>query len=147
MTEVQIKEHQRKSKNGKSVTVKGYTRRVGRKGVHSPKKDKSTAAGSGEEFQAKKASAAKEKPKYTGPQMTEEEIRKWDAAARAATMSRYQSSKKPKSKASSKSSSHSATVKDPLSEKGSMQIFNRIEDKVARFVEKYSNKKYKRMVK
>ena len=74
MTEVQIKEHQRKSKNGKSVTVKGYTRRVGRKGVHSPKKDKSTAAGSGEEFQAKKASATKEKPKYTGPQMTEEEI-------------------------------------------------------------------------
>lgn len=45
--EITIKEHRRKNKKGEWITVKGYTRRVGKKGVHSPKKSSSKP---GDEF-------------------------------------------------------------------------------------------------
>jgi hypothetical protein len=45
--EVIIKEHRRKNKKGEWITVKGYTRRVGKKGVRSPKKSSSKP---GDEF-------------------------------------------------------------------------------------------------
>jgi hypothetical protein len=84
--------------------------------------------------------------------MTDEEIRRWDAAARKNSNTSFARAKqleerKNKPRSTKKSSSHAQTVKNPLSEKGISQIFNRVEDKVAKFVEKYSGKKYKKMVK
>ena len=38
--EVTIKAHTRRGKGGKTIQVHSYSRRVGRKGVHSPKKEK-----------------------------------------------------------------------------------------------------------
>lgn len=160
MKEVTIKTHRRKTKSGKTVTVKDYTRRVGRKGQHSPKREKdadfSVSAGAGEELKNKKAEKKTEKPKeeprYKHPKMTDEEIRRWDAAARKNSNTSFARAKqleerKNKPRSTKKSSSHAQTVKNPLSEKGISQIFNRVEDKVAKFVEKYSGKKYKKMVK
>ena len=40
MAEVTIKEHTRRGKGGKTVHVRGYTRRVGHKGVRSPKRER-----------------------------------------------------------------------------------------------------------
>ena len=154
MAEVTIKSHTRKSKSGKSITVKSYTRRVGRKGHISPKETKSEGAAPGEELKAKVAE------KKTVRKLTPEEIaerrevmegfKRVDSERKALGMtpeqySRYRLKEEKKSK-SNVTSSHSVTVKNPLSEKGSSQIFNRAEDKITKFVEKYGGK-YKRTVK
>ena len=51
MAEVAIKEHTRRGKGGKTVHVRGYTRRVGHKGVHSPKRERKKDKG--KEFEEK----------------------------------------------------------------------------------------------
>ena len=66
MAEVEIKAHTRRTKNGKVVKVNSYTRRVGRKGIRSPKKSKTVSPG--EEFE-KKAEAASQP-------LSQEELRK-----------------------------------------------------------------------
>lgn len=145
MAEINIKTHTRKGKNGKTVTVKGYTRRVGRKGIKSPKEKSEVSPG--DEFKAK---ADEKKQIYNGPKMTEKETAAWDIAARK-NLNRSvgrdrQLDGKNNKRASRISSSHITTIKNPLSEKGSTSIFNRVEDKIAKFVGKYSGKKYKKML-
>lgn len=70
------------------VSVSGYTRRVGRKGQRSPKREKkssSNAAAPGSEFINKKAAAESVKKRPLTPK-EEKWMRDWDAAARKASM-------------------------------------------------------------
>ena len=130
MKEVSIKSHTRRGKNGTTISVKGYTRRVGRKGVHSPKRPKQkNAAEPGEELKQKIESKAQ----YTGPKMSAEEFKAWNDAAREATMKFY-GKRKPKPV---------ETKKDSAAKKVKGHLEN-LEDKIARFVDKYSKKAYKR---
>jgi len=72
--EITIKEHRRKNKKGEWITVKGYTRRVGKKGVHSPKKSSSKP---GDEF----VQVLNDKlGKTTGPIVTDKFISKEERA-------------------------------------------------------------------
>ena len=145
MAEVTIKAHTRRGKNGVTIQVKSYTRRVGRKGVHSPKKSSKP----GEEFEQKVQE--KVEPKKLTPEEIAKRKEVMEGFNRAAIemkalgmtkeqYSRYKLSQKDKKK----TDSHESTVKEPLSSKGSATIFERIENKIAKFVEKYSGKKYKR---
>lgn len=156
MAEVSIKAHKRRGKNG-TVQVRSYTRRVGRKGIHSPKREKTEP---GKEFEAKV------EEKNAAPQMSAEELaaqrkrlqewnedfKKFEERRKALGMSRGQYSRKirndlKKKGSSSAPKSHSATINKPLSPKGSMGILERVEDKIAEFVEKYGGgRKYKRQL-
>lgn len=122
VTEVSIKPHTRKSKNGKSYQVKGYTRRVGKKGVHSSKNGKGSTPNAGEEFEQ-----VKEKPYYTT--MSAEEIAAWDDAARKASLSYYGSGRGKKKK----------VVVPPTKkvEKKKEGFLSRLEKKLQRYIKKY----------
>lgn len=153
MTEVTIKSYTRRGKGGKTIQVKGYTRRVGRKGVRSPKRERS----SGEEIEQIVATK-KEAPRKP---LTPEEIalrrevtagmRRAEAEKAALGMtteqySRYVMSgkKSQKSQASLKATSTSPRKPIVTTPKKKRDIFESVEDKLANFVEKYSGKKYKR---
>lgn len=164
MAEVSIKSHTRRGKNGKTIQVRGYTRRVGRKGVRSPKRERSA---SGEEFQARvKEQESRSKVKESAPKMSAEELaaaqkkaKEWnesfkrvEARRKVLGMSSEAYSRmimRERMKNGGKNNtptSHATTVKKPLSTKGTMDILARVEDKIAKFVEKYSGKKYKRQL-
>ena len=152
MAEVAIKEHTRRGKGGKTVHVRGYTRRVGHKGVHSPKRERKKDEG--KEFEEK----VNEKKQEQKPQMSPEELkeklnerREWEENARRAeeerkslgmSKERYSFYKVKQQKAPK--SSHTKSVHKPLSPKGSQTILDRVEDKIAEFINKYSKKKYKK---
>ena len=155
MTEVAIKEHTRRGKGGKTVHVRGYTRRVGHKGVHSPKRERKK--GEGKEFEEK----VNEKKQEKKPQMSPEELKnelkerkEWEENARRAEEERkslgmskekysfYKVQQLKKQNASK--SSHTKSVHKPLSPKGSKTILDRVEDKISEFINKYSKKKYKK---
>lgn len=142
MKEVTIRSYQRKNKEGKLVTVKGYTRRVGIKGQRSPKRKKfSVEAAPGEEL--KEVVRKKEKPAYTGPRMTKEEIAIWDAAANRSgniSVGRLKQLGERKSTPVRKMSSYKS-VRNPLSEKGSLTILERVEKKINNFISKYDPKR------
>lgn len=152
MAEVNIRAHTRRGKGGKAIQVRGYSRRVGRKGVHSPKRD--TVGHSGEELEKKMAE--KKLIRRTPEEMAQykevmEGFKQAEAAMRAHGMTREQYSayrlkqlSKKQDKKGALASTHDTVIKKPLSPQGSMQIFERIEDKVVKFVEKYSGRKYKR---
>lgn len=150
MKEVTIKAHTRRGKNGKTVQVRGYSRRVGRKGVHSPKREKREQPG--EELE-QRMTEKKETVKHLTPEEIArqkevmESFRRASEEMRALGMTQQQYSRYKlyqKKGGSSKGSSHAATIKNPVSPKGSLGILGRIEDKIANFVEKYSGRKYKR---
>lgn len=136
MAEIKIKSHTRKTRNGKSVTIQEYSRRIGKKGQKSEPKKK----GAGKEIEEIKATSYKDKYKatYTGPAMTKEEIAAWDASARGSANKSASGWKKEleKRKTASEKPKESPKKKD---------AFARVEDKIAKFAEKYGNKKYKRM--
>lgn len=156
MTEVAIKEHTRRGKDGKTVHVRGYTRRVGRKGIHSPKRKRKK--NEGKEFEEKVNEKKKEQESQMSPEELEKRLRErreWEESARRAEeerkslgMSKEQYSsykiKQLKKKQEAQKSSHTKKVHKPLSPKGSQTILDRIEDKIAEFVNKYSKKKYKK---
>lgn len=150
MTEVAIKEHTRRGKNGKTVHVRSYTRRIGRKGIHSPKREKS--AKPGEEFEKmtgdKKSLTPEEiaarKEVMEGFKRAEKEMK--DLGMTREQYSRYKLSQQGKKDDNRKSDSHAKEVKNPLSPKGSLGILERIEDKIAKFVKKYSGKTYKKQL-
>ena len=73
MTEITIKAHSRRGKGGKTIQVRGYTRRVGHKGIRSPKRTKEKP---GEEFEKKVEELAPKKPVITKEEM--EQRREWD---------------------------------------------------------------------
>lgn len=155
MAEVAIKEHTRRGKGGKTVHVRSYTRRVGHKGVHSPKRERKKDEG--KEFEEK----VNEKKQEQKPQMSPEELKKklkerkeWEEDARRAEEERkslgmskekysfYKAQQQKKQNAPK--SSHTKSVRKPLSPKGSQTILDRVEDKIAEFINKYSKKKYKK---
>lgn len=101
MSKIRVKSYVRRSKRGKHgkggkvVTVREYTRKVGRKGVKPPQPPKTVSAG--EELAALKETKPKKPTStYKGPYMTAEEIAAWDAAARKSTMSNYGERKRVK---------------------------------------------------
>lgn len=152
MAEVIIRAHTRRGKGGKTIQVRGYSRRVGRKGVHSPKRDKSEQPG--EELE-KRASEKKETPKLTPEEIAQrreviEGFKRAEAEMKSLGMSREQYSRyKMKQQREGKKSvrpTHVESVKNPLTPQGSLGILERVEDKIAKFVEKYSGKKYKRQL-
>lgn len=156
MAEVAIKEHTRRGKGGKTVHVRGYTRRVGHKGVHSPKRERKKDKG--KEFEEK----VNEKKQEQQPQMSPEELkeklkerREWEEDARRAEKERkslgmsrerysYYKVRQEKKQKNTQKSSHTKSVYKPLSPNGSKTILDRVEDKIAEFINKYSKKKYKK---
>lgn len=152
MAEVTIKAHTRRGKGGKTVQVRSYNRRVGRKGVHSPKREKSEQPG--EELE-KRMTEKKGTPKLTPEEIAQrrevmEGFKRAEAEMNSLGMSREQYSRyKLKQQREGKKTStptHAKTIKNPLSPQGSLGILERVEDKIAKFVEKYSRKKYKRQL-
>lgn len=164
MAEVAIKEHTRRGKGGKTVHVHGYTRRVGRKGFHSPKRKRKKDEGKELEKKVseKKQEQEQEQEQEQKSKMSPEELKKkleerreWEEDLRHAEKERkslgmskerysfYKVSQQKKQKKSLKSS-HAKSVQKPLSPKGSQTIFNKVEDKIAEFINKYSKKKYKK---
>lgn len=152
MAEVTIRSHTRRGKGGKTVQVHSYSRRVGRKGVHSPKRDKSEQPG--EELE-KKVKEKKETPKLTPEEIAQrrevmEGFKRAEAEMKSLGMSSEQYSRyKLKQQREGKKTStptHAKTIKNPQSPQGSLGILERVEDKIAKFVEKYSRKKYKRQL-
>lgn len=156
MAEVAIKEHTRRGKGGKTVHVRSYTRRVGHKGVHSPKRERKKDEG--KEFEEK----VNEKKQEQKPQMSPEELKKklkerkeWEENARRAEEERkslgmskekysFYKAQQQKKQQNAPKSSHTKSVHKPLSPKGSQTILDRVEDKIAEFINKYSKKKYKK---
>lgn len=156
MAEVAIKEHTRRGKGGKTVHVRGYTRRVGHKGVHSPKRERKKDEG--KEFEEK----VNEKRQEQKPQMSPEELKKklkerkeWEEDASRAEKERkslgmskekysFHKVQQQKKKHNAPKSSFTKSVHKPLSPKGSQTILDRVEDKIAEFINKYSKKKYKK---
>lgn len=153
MTEVTIKAHTRRGKDGKVVQVHSYSRRVGKKGVHSPKRKKSgKSEKSGEELEKKVIEKKKKAPKLTPEELAEQrEAIKWFKRAEAEmkslgmTREQYSRYKLKKTKESAKKPSVSSE-KPVESSRNYSEILERVEDKVAKFVEKYSKKKYKRQL-
>ena len=137
MAEVSIKANTRRGKEGKVIQVRSYSRRVGRKGVHSPKREKSEQPG--EELE--KRIAEKEQPKK---QLTQEELDERREVLEELRNSTEQDSRGKQKREDRKTKS--SRIKEPLSVLGSLGILERVEDKIAKFVEKYSKKKYKRQL-
>lgn len=143
MKEITIKTHTRKSKNGKVVKVSSYSRRVGRKGVISPKRSKKEA---GKEFEEKAQQKYQQEENEMGPyfETTKQKEERYERlrSGKSAVYSRNrlqevsQQDKHDVTPAKTKSSSW----------KQQMSFMERVEDKVASFVEKYSKKRYKRQV-
>lgn len=155
MAEVAIKEHTRRGKGGKTVHVRGYTRRVGHKGVHSPKRERKKDEG--KEFEEKVNEKKQEQPQMSPEELKEKlkERKEWEEDARRAekerkslgmSKERYSFYKVQQQKKQQKApkSSHTKNVHKPLSPKGSQTILDRVEDKIAEFINKYSKKKYKK---
>lgn len=132
MNEISIKSYTRRSKNGKTVTVKGYTRRVGKKGIRSPKKSKEVNPG--DELLQKLSNP------YLGPTMSIEEMKVWDDKARKASTQNY--GKRPLRKPTVKKNDETAKV----TVKKDRRTVKDVENKIASFVEKYTNKKYRRVL-
>lgn len=146
MAEVTIKSHSRRSKSGKTIQVRGYTRRVGRKGIKSPKRTKEEP---GEEFVKKVEETASKRPVLTKEDI--ERRKEWEKSfARVETerkrlgMSREQYSRYIRSRKDEPSQKRATTSSRQSVEKKHKDVFEKMEDKIAKFVEKYSGKKYKR---
>lgn len=152
MAEVGVKSYSQ-TRKGKKVVIGAYTRKVGAKASVSAWDSAARKATMGQ-YTAKSAPGEEFKIKKEGLQSpkTKKEIAEWDAAARKATMGQYTSKprvvqkKVPVKKMTPEADSHANTIKNPLSEKGSAKILARVESKIARFVEKYTGKTYKRML-
>lgn len=139
MSKIRVKSYVRHSKRGrhggtgKTVTVREYTRKVGRKGVKTPK---DTTVSAGDEFAAVKEAKLKTPTSpYKGPYMTAKELAAWDAAARKATMSYYGERKQSKEPSVKKES--------PRRKRKDFEI---LEDKLASIINKHSKKQYKRFL-
>ena len=74
MKEINIKSHSRKGKGGKTVNIPGYTRRVGRKGQHSPPKPRRK--------RTKETDVTEPPAPRKLPQAIKDRLDKWDSLAR-----------------------------------------------------------------
>lgn len=151
MAEVSIKAHTRRGKGGKTIQVHGYSRRVGRKGVRSPKKDRSVLAGKELE---KKVIEKKELPKVTPEDIARrrefnEQFNRVEAERKSLGMTREQYSRyivKKLKQDENKKKVTPAPIRTSQPSRTPKGFLEKIEDKVARFVEKYSGMKYKRQL-
>lgn len=165
MTRVSIRAYIRRSKKGKPIRVQSHNRSVGHKGVHTPMS--SSSEQSGKEFE-RKVSERKESSALTMDEKERREIiegfRQAEAERKALGLTREQYSWRVTDRERRKSQqekeqqkqqrraqkaamvSPTRAVNRPLTPKGSLGILERVEDKVARFVEKYSGVKYKRQL-
>ena len=146
MAEVTIKAYSRRGIGGKTIQVRSYTRRIGRKGIRSPKRTKEKP---GEEFE-KKVEETIQKPTITKEEL--ERRKKWEKdfaevenARKSLGMTREQYSNyllKQRNKPIQKQ--YITTTSRQTVRRKSKGLFDKIEDRIAKFVEKYSGKKYKR---
>lgn len=153
MAEVSIRAYTRRGKNGKTVQVRGYTRRVGRKGIHSPKLKKTSP---GEELTIKleeKKSAPKMSPKELVAER--KRIQEWENNLKRAEAERKSlglspseySRRKVAEEKGEKPATKNRVVSRPLSKKGSKGIFRKIEDEIVAFISKYGRgRKYKKQL-
>lgn len=151
MSKVRIKSYTRRSKKGKPVRVRQYARRAGRKGVHLPKN-----VSAGDELQ-KKLIEKKEQTSLTPEEIAlrkevTEGFKRASANRQILGMSPEQYSRyllhkektKPKTpKSQPTQNKQVASSKGVTPKKG---LFEKTEDKLAKFVEKYSGRKYKRQL-
>lgn len=159
---INIKAYTRRSKKGSTIKVKSYTRRIGRKGVRSPKRSEDHLGKELEEVVTAKAEQnqtqsqeAQEKPRV---RLTPEEIaerreniegfKRAEAARQLLGMSREQYSRYilQKEREGARRVNVAPKRPTPTPTKKPMGFFERVEDKIANFVEKYSGKKYKRQL-
>lgn len=155
---VNIKSYTRRSKKGNTIKVKSYTRRIGRKGVRSPKRVDDHLGKELEEVVTAKAEQNQEAQEKPRARLTPEEIaerrentegfKRAEAARQLLGMSREQYSRYVLQKEREGARRANVTPKRPTSTptKKPMGFFERVEDKIANFVEKYSGKKYKRQL-
>lgn len=149
MAEVQIKAHTRRGKNGKTVQVRSYTRRVGKKGIHSPKREKVEKPG--EEFEAKMEEKNQAVPTVSPEEIKrriewEEEFKRADEERKRLGMSRERYSRYKLEQSNRKSAPKNPEEK-PVEQKKFDDILEKVEDKIARFVDKYGGgRKYKKML-
>lgn len=125
--EVNVRGHNKNSW-GKEFSVKSYKRRVGRKGIVRWKKKPVSA----------KSTESSVTPPIPKAKTRSEAAAEWDRNARAIEKSRQ-------AKMVGKNSTMTSDKLQQISEKHD-DMFERAESKVAAFVEKYINKKYKRML-
>lgn len=147
-----VKSHTRRGRNGKPIHVRGYTRRNKKKGGKKEQRPK------GREFEEK---VEEKKPKMTPEEIAAEKkrIQDWNEAYKRKEEERkdlgmskerysYYVAKKQKEAAKAgvrRKERTSRSRTGPLSQKGSTGILEKIEDTIARFVDKYGGgKKYKR---
>lgn len=153
MTEITIKGYSRRSRKGNLVKVNSYKRRVGKKGVISPKKTSPVK----EAATSAPTPGAEIKTKLSPEELARR--RAWDKEARRASMSAYGGRAETKEEwqrrvqreEDDRKSNEIPGYKPKRStppareiKKKKADIFARIEDKIARFSEKYGKKKYKR---
>lgn len=156
MTEVDIREHTRRSKTGKLVKVRGYRRRVGRKGIHSPKREKFASAG--KEFEERLKEKTQEPTKSPEEIKAERErLRQWQQGYERSererkylgmSRERYSRYKLQQVKEGKNYDAYEAahSVKQRKSTSGRRRsFFDKVEDVLAKFVDKYGgDMKYKR---
>lgn len=145
MVEITIKAHTRRSKKGKTIQVRSYSRRVGRKGVHSPKRGSEKP---GEEYE-RKVEAKNEEPKLTPKEIAQQKevmegFKRAAAEMKALGMSKEQYSRYKLGRQEKSIRKNVQLV--PTKSSKYRGVLERVEDKVAKFVEKYSDKKYKRQL-
>lgn len=130
MKEVTIKAYSRKGKGGKVIKVQGYSRRVGKKGVRSPKRDRQR----GKELESmvdQEPQKPKSPPKRKMTQKEIEYIREWDKKAREASTANYGKPKVVKQEA--------PKTKKVVKEK-KRGIFDKMTDSLEKLVTKYGGK-------
>lgn len=145
MVEVAIKAHTRRSKKGKTIQVRSYSRRVGRKGIHSPKRGSEKP---GEEYE-RKVEAKNEEPKLTPKEIAQQKevmegFKRAAAEMKSLGMSKEQYSRYKLRKQENGTKKNVQIA--PIKSSKHMGVLEKVEDKVAKFVEKYSGKKYKRQL-
>lgn len=165
MTKITIKSHSRRGKNGKAVRVQSYARRIGKKGFHLLKNRlKSFGNKPGDELKQKmkemeepqeeiKKEIKNDNPKLTPKELAErkKQIAEFERANNERKKLGYSweaySKYKPnqnKDKQEKAKQSKTTAKSDPVKKK--MDFLEKIEDKLAKFVEKHSGRKYKRQL-
>lgn len=143
--EVTIRAHTRKSKKGKTVSVHSYSRRIGRKGIKSPKRSKE----SGDEYKEimeNKTNPTEEKVTF-GPYGNAEELRLRNERLLhgKSAVDSIRMYKENKDNLYPKRRQLVNTAPQPVMQGNRRKGFmDRVEEKVASFLTKYSGRKYKK---
>lgn len=135
MATIQVKEYTRKSKYGKVVRVKSYSRNHTRTRSESAPPRSSSEDGKGKEYEERKAQR---------PPLSRDEALKREAELGYDRFQDYGRPGEHKRKGYSKTEKPQP-VKEPT-KKEKQDVFARLESKIARVVDKYSKIKYKKIM-